>query len=160
MGPAACRQRTPRWPRPSRRSCRGMPWRAAPGSTTSSRTTAMHLPVCFHLGFCNIISNKVQIRPPVHTGHSHAAFHGRTVGAALRCLGGWTCSKLGFPQGRRSPQTTCTCRSSVGSTEPRSTHNHQRKLSLPACSQHVRAAAAKAAEVKAMLSPSLHQVLE
>ena len=54
MGPAACRQRTPRWPRPSRRSCRGMPWCPAPGSTTSSRTTAMHLPVCFHLGFFSI----------------------------------------------------------------------------------------------------------
>ena len=84
---------------------------------------------------------------------------GLTVGAALRCLSGSTCSKLGFPQGRRSPQTTYTCRSSVGSTGPRSTHNHQRKLSLPAYSQYVRAAVAKAAEVKAMLPPSLHQVL-
>ena len=51
MGPAACCRRASRCPHPSRRSCRGMSWRPAPESTTSSTTVAMHLLMCFHLGF-------------------------------------------------------------------------------------------------------------
>ena len=51
MGPAACRRRASRCPHLSRQSCRGVSWKPAPESTTSSTTTAMHLPTCFHLGF-------------------------------------------------------------------------------------------------------------
>ena len=40
-GPAACRRHASRCPHPSRQSCRGMSWKPAPESTTSSTTAAM-----------------------------------------------------------------------------------------------------------------------
>ena len=43
MGLATCRRRAPRFPHPSRRYCRGVSWRSASESPTSSTTAAMPL---------------------------------------------------------------------------------------------------------------------
>ena len=51
MGPAACRRRASRRPHLSRQSCRGVSWKPAPESTTSSTTAAMHLPGVFSFRF-------------------------------------------------------------------------------------------------------------
>ena len=51
MGPAARCRRASRCPHLSRQSCRGVSWKPAPESTTSSTTAAMHLPGVFSFRF-------------------------------------------------------------------------------------------------------------
>jgi hypothetical protein len=54
MGPAARCRRASRCPHLSRQSCRGVSWKPAPESTTSSTTAAMHLPGVFSFRFSRV----------------------------------------------------------------------------------------------------------